>query len=547
VRYDQSNSAIVYSGSWSANNLPSHSGGSAALTMDAGSRATLTFVGTGISWIGYRDEWSGLAKVYLDNSLTSTVDTFGSPSTAQTVLYSVAGLPSGSHTLVIEATGTRNSKSGGSWVWVDAMDVNSNSTPGSVDTSTIQSGYGVIDTGMGVAVLRSFSGQDVVSEAAITASAASNNWFMYAEQGAGVSTGVAIANPNNVDANVNLLLSDGRQASLRIPAMGQHAAFVNELFGTFQGSFLGTMRMQSDSPVAVLALRGTTNAEGHFIMTSIPLNSSLPAIGGTKVFPSVTDGGGYNSEFILVNAAAVMSTGSIQFSFDVSTGLGVGRTFNFSIPAGGVWRIRTMGASGSVTSGYASLIMSSGSPMPDATAVVRLSSNGDLVSETAVPAQSPTTRSLMFGSFQPNFRTGIAVVNPLSQDVQITLTPLDGNGNTVAPARTLTLSAFSQTSAFLEELIGGLPSGFKGSVQLDAGSPVYAVSIRGTINSHGGFLMSTMPMEDLNQIPSGVRYLPHVVNGGSFKTEFLMMNTGTSAPHLSLFSTDGKPMTIPLQ
>ena len=572
VRYEQTDSAIAYSGTWSPNNLSLHSGGSAALTMDSGSRATFTFVGTGISWIGYRDQWSGVARVYLDNSLIATVDTFASPATAQTVLYSVAGIPLASHTLVLEATGAHSPNSGGSWIWVDALDVNYSSTSvpaptptpattpirtsqvqtsvpasDSFDTSKIQVGYGVIDTSIGTAVLRSFSGQDLVSEAAIPASAAANNWIMYAEKGEAVSTGVAIANPNNIDVNINLLLSDGRQTSLLIPAMGQHAAFVDELFGNFQGSLLGTLKIQSNSPVAVLALRGRTNAKGQFIIASIPLKSSAPDIGGTKVFPSIADGGGYNSELILVNAASTVSTGSIQFSFDVSSDLGANRTFNFSIPAGGVWRIRTMGSSGTVTSGYATLTMSGGSPMPDALAIIRLSSNGDLISETAVPAQSQITRSLMFGSYDTNSRMGVAIVNPLSQDVPVTLTPFDSNGGSVAPARTLTLRANSQTSAFLNELIGGLPSGFRGSVLIEAASPVYAISMRGTTNSQGGFLMSTLPMVDLNQMPSGMHYFPQVVNGGFYKTEFLIMNTGTSAPQLSLFSTDGKPMAIPIQ
>ena len=187
--------------------------------------------------------------------------------------------------------------------------------------------------------------------------------------------------------------------------------------------------------------------------------------------------------------------------------------------------------------------------MPDGMAMIRLSANGHLVSETAVPAQSQTTRNLMFGSFDPqnHSRMGVAIVNPLSQAVQVTLTPFDGNGGSVVPARTMTLRALSQTSAFLDELIGGLPSGFAGSVLLEATSPVYAISMRGTTNSGGGFLMSTLPMVDLNQTPSGTHYFPHVVNGGSYKTEFLIMNTGTSPPQLTLFSTDGKPMAIALQ
>jgi len=47
--------------------------------MDSGSRASLTFTGTGVSWILYRDEWSGIANVYLDGVLKSAVDTYASP------------------------------------------------------------------------------------------------------------------------------------------------------------------------------------------------------------------------------------------------------------------------------------------------------------------------------------------------------------------------------------------------------------------------------------------------------------------------------------
>jgi hypothetical protein len=128
ARYEQTDSAIAYSGSWSTNKLSIHSGGSAALAMDAGSRATLTFIGTGVSWIGYRDEWSGIARVYVDdNVLKATVDTFASPAKSQTVIYSITGLASRRHTLALEATGNHNTTSGGSWVWVDAFDVTSGS------------------------------------------------------------------------------------------------------------------------------------------------------------------------------------------------------------------------------------------------------------------------------------------------------------------------------------------------------------------------------------------------------------------------------------
>ena len=86
--------------------------------MDAGSRATVTFTGTKVSWVAYRDEWSGVARVYLDGVVKGNLDTHASPSTAQYVMYTISGLPRATHRLVIEATGTKSASSGGAWVWV---------------------------------------------------------------------------------------------------------------------------------------------------------------------------------------------------------------------------------------------------------------------------------------------------------------------------------------------------------------------------------------------------------------------------------------------
>jgi len=91
--------------------------------MDQGFRVTINFKGTGVFWIGYRDEWSGVARVYVDGEPKTTVDNYQTPPVARTVLYSILGLPPGAHSLTIEVTGTRNASSKGSWIWVDAFDV----------------------------------------------------------------------------------------------------------------------------------------------------------------------------------------------------------------------------------------------------------------------------------------------------------------------------------------------------------------------------------------------------------------------------------------
>jgi hypothetical protein len=96
--------------------------------VDAGARATFAFTGTSVSWVGYRDRWSGIARVSLDGVLAATVDTYAAVDQAQAVLFSRSGLAAGAHTLVVEVTGQRHPSSGGAWVWIDAFDV-SNAAP----------------------------------------------------------------------------------------------------------------------------------------------------------------------------------------------------------------------------------------------------------------------------------------------------------------------------------------------------------------------------------------------------------------------------------
>src|SRR5205814_4345295 len=107
-----------------------HSGGSAGGAMDSGSRASMSFTGTGVSLILYRDEWSGIANVYLDGALKAAVDPYASPFQPQATAYTLSGLSAGTHTVVVEATQTHNPSSGGSWVWVDAFELTSERSSG---------------------------------------------------------------------------------------------------------------------------------------------------------------------------------------------------------------------------------------------------------------------------------------------------------------------------------------------------------------------------------------------------------------------------------
>jgi hypothetical protein len=123
-RAEQTDAKVQWSGTWSLNNNVVHSGGSAKLSMTAGSNATFTFTGTSVSWIAYRDQWSGIASIAVDGVFRAEVDTYASPSKAQANTYTISGLADGPHTITVSATGRKSASSSGAWVWIDAFDVN---------------------------------------------------------------------------------------------------------------------------------------------------------------------------------------------------------------------------------------------------------------------------------------------------------------------------------------------------------------------------------------------------------------------------------------
>jgi hypothetical protein len=92
----------------------------------AGGRATFTFTGTSLRWIGERGFATGLARVSLDGQFIAQVDTRTTTQEEyQAVLFSATGLTAGSHTLTVAVIGRNNEPTGSTVerVVVDAFDV----------------------------------------------------------------------------------------------------------------------------------------------------------------------------------------------------------------------------------------------------------------------------------------------------------------------------------------------------------------------------------------------------------------------------------------
>src|SRR3954470_3323446 len=152
IRIEETTTAVRFLKVWTQNfaGAPGGwSGGSIAFSVEAAARATVTFTGTGASWVDWRGPQQGIANVYVDGALVGSVDAYATSNAVQAVVYSTPTLALGTHTLAIEVTRTRNAASSDYYVVVDAFDVAGappDTTPPSVAISAPIAGASVNGT-----------------------------------------------------------------------------------------------------------------------------------------------------------------------------------------------------------------------------------------------------------------------------------------------------------------------------------------------------------------------------------------------------------------
>ncbi len=263
--------------------------------------------------------------------------------------------------------------------------------------------------------------------------------------------------------------------------------------------------------------------ESRFSTSVILQNTStLPARGELKLYKS--DGSPMSSEF-----PPTAQTGS---------------SFWFDIPPGGASVITTDGK-GTGSAGYAAVDTTV--PITGTAVFSQFDSRGALVTEAAVAASS----GIEFFAFpvdnSGDYNTGLAVANISgSTKATLTLKMVDLAGKTLS-AKTMTLEPGTQKAVFVGgtgQLFPELP-GVRGSLQVWADQPVYAIALRSTPKTLT--TLEPVPM-DLPYNPVTLRF-PQVVVGGtqySYKTAVLLTNPGyfPASGTIRFTRADGTPMLV---
>jgi sugar lactone lactonase YvrE len=369
-----------------------------------------------------------------------------------------------------------------------------------------------------------------------------------------INTGLAVVNYGAATASIVYTLRDFNGVTLAVGhgtiAAGNHiACFINQLKekaapdfnlpSNFQSSIqFGTLEIAGSQPISVVGMRGINNQRKEFLITTTPGADLTKEIRfDSSYFPQFIDGGGYITSLILMNTSDQIETGSLQILDNNGAPLVVRQvggatdsTFYYAIPAGGAFRFQADGFPADAKVGWVRLVPRYLNSTPVGSGVYTYNPGSVLVSESGIPSAFPTTHARIYVDLSKDHNTGLAIANISGAAASITINAYQPDGVTEIGTSwgPLELAAYGHDAKFADQLIEGLPEGYRGVLDIRSTAPFAALTVRSIHNERDEFLMSTFPIADANRAAPLPIAFPQVTDGGGYVTEFMLISAGAA-------------------
>jgi hypothetical protein len=225
---------------------------------------------------------TGLVKIYGNGGSPLPVRQVGTPSSLPVIPYTIN--PGGHFTVVTDASPPD--------VNVGAVQI----IPNSGTTTPV-----------GAAIIGYTSHGVLVTETGVPSSMPTQRARIYVDTAYGHNTGIALAAVAGGSANVilNAFQTDGASyvgtAGSPLAVNGHDARFVTQFFSQLPAGFTGVVDISASTPFVAVTLRSLSNGRGDFLLTTFPVADINQIVGLPLIFPQVADGGGYQTQFILID------------------------------------------------------------------------------------------------------------------------------------------------------------------------------------------------------------------------------------------------------
>jgi hypothetical protein len=286
---------------------------------------------------------------------------------------------------------------------------------------------------------------------------------------------------------------------------------------------------------------------GSYDLRMFEISSTAPVLSFTSIFPQVAVGAEYRTLIVGVNTSAsataavdVSLTKSNGTSFPVTVEGVTNSTFSRTISPMGTSRLEST-SSGGVTVGYAKFLSS---VALYGSALFKTLNGTVVTSEAGVGLATPTKSFTVYIDNLNNAVSGYAVANSGTTVATLTLSLRSKNG-IVLETKSVVLPAGQHISEFaFQRFPANAPAGFEGSIEFSSDQNVTAVALR--FDNATEPVFSTIPVL-VNEMATTL-YFPQVADGGSYRTNFILVNpsnTATSAT-LEFFAPNGSALSLPI-
>jgi glucose/arabinose dehydrogenase len=408
----------------------------------------------------------------------------------------------------------------------------------------------------GVAIFGLTQNGVLVSEASVPASPLVQSGRVYAERGALVNTGVAIANPNDGLVTLSFFFTDVNgndfgHGSTTIPARQQVAAFLNEAPFTAAGGpavIDGTFTFTASLLVSAVAIRGLTNERGEFLMSTLPVVEPGAGAAESITVPHFADGVGWTTRVVLVNPANEAMGGTLQF-LSPSGDLISSSSYDIRPRSAS---IATIAAPGSTLRVGSVRILPQGGA-PSAVAILTFRKNGIIVAEAGLPGRRSGSAFRAYVETSSAMQPGVAIANPTSAAVRVRLELTRLDGTPTGLTASVLLPANGQTALFLKDIpgFGSVQTPFQGLLRITPDSSAIAVTVlRCRTNERGDFLFAEMQAADESiAVTSSELLFPHLADGRGFAMQFVLFAPRVGQPSsgtVYFFDKSGQPLALDL-
>ncbi len=337
---------------------------------------------------------------------------------------------------------------------------------------------------VGTAMFMTMNGDTIQSEAEVGLSRSTRSFLVYLDDTNNANSGYAVANYGSTPATLTMTLRDAggnQQAPVKLitlPAYHQMAKFAagNDQFATAAASLEGSIEFSSDQNVAAVALRYDNPAQDVF--STIPV--LVDETSTTLYFPQAVDGGTYRTDFVLVNPSTTPTLAHLEFFKDDGNPLGltigtdIRTSFDIALGAKGAAHLITEGTPPSANAGWVRIT----SPVAiGGSAIFQTVSGSRILSEAGVPASPSATHSIAHVSSMGYTESGLAICNPNSIAVTVTLKLRDVAGQVVG-STTVSLGPLGHIARFFTQWFPTGAADFEGTLEVVATGPVSAVALR---------------------------------------------------------------------